>query len=128
MRLKLATFLLMAGTIAACSSNPPPPPPMAEAPPPAVQPPPPTPPADGLYRGTAQKTSDDRRCHDLHGNQTARVRNGTVTLMGQRGAVAPDGTITPAGHSSLAGSIANGTMDVTANRGRCSYHFTLTHA
>jgi hypothetical protein len=125
MRLMIAGVLLAAATVAGCSSNPPPPPPMAAAPEPAPAPPPPPPPAptSGTYRGTADLTSDAHGCRALKGSQTARVRNGAITVAGLRGRIGPDGTITGRG---LSGTVNGNTADVTVTKGRCTYHYTLS--
>ncbi len=132
MRLKIATFLLMAGTVVGCASNPPPPPPMAMAPEPAPMPAPaPMMGAmDGMYRGTAELSPDaPRRCRKM-GATTARVRNGMITMGGMSGRVGPDGAIMASGRrgGGLTGTVSNGVADITTNRGGCSYHYTLNHA
>lgn len=125
MRLKIASVLLLAGTVVGCASNPPPPPPMAPPPEPAPAPAPPQAqaPMNGTYRGMADYSGDDRRCHAPRGNQTARVRNGSITVAGLRGKIGPDGSVTGRG---LSGTVNGGTADLTVMRGRCSYHYTLT--
>ncbi|GAC1344741.1 MAG: hypothetical protein NVSMB18_22950 [Acetobacteraceae bacterium] len=131
MRLKIATFLLMAGTVVGCASNPPPPPPMAMAPEPAPAPAPaPAPMAmDGTYRGMAELASEaPRNCRKMSATQTARVRHNMITLGGMRGRIGADGAITPVGRGGLSGSVTGGTAEVTMMKGRCSYHATLTHA
>lgn len=130
MRLQLATFLLMAGTIAACSSNPPPPPPPPMAmnePAPAMQaptPPPPAPSMSGVYRGTAELTDGGRRCRRM-GAVTARVRNNAITVAGARGRIGSDGAVSGRG---LSGNVSGNAADLTLARGRCHYHLTLNQA
>jgi hypothetical protein len=77
----------------------------------------------GTYRGTADATPDQSGCRPLRGAQTARVRNGTITVAGLRGRIGPDGTITGRG---LSGTVTGGTADVTVTKGRCTYHYSLT--
>ncbi len=131
MRLKIATALLLAGTVVGCASNPPPPPPpMAEAPPPPAPPPPPPAPMTGTYRGMADLAADaPASCHKMNAPQTARVRGGAITVAGMRGTIGPDGSVTPTGRgANLSGTVSGGTADLMIMRGRCSYHYTLNHA
>ncbi len=136
MRLKIASFLLMAGTVVGCASNPPPPPPpMAMAPEPAPMPPAPAPVmsggTNGVYRGMAELAPEaPRRCRKMTAMQTARVRNGMIALGGMSGKIGPDGTITAAGRrgGGLTGTVSGNTADITTMRGGCSYHYTLTQA
>lgn len=134
MRAKIITALLMAGTVVGCASNPPPPPPMAMTPPPPA--PVAAPPAamgssDGMYRGMAELAADaPARCAKMTRTQSVRVRRGAFTLMGMRGMVGPDGAITSTTrrNMSLAGTASGTTLDVTAMKGTCSYHYTLNKA
>jgi hypothetical protein len=124
MRLKIASVLLLAGTVVGCASNPPPPPPPppepAPAPAPAVMAPTP-----GLYKGTADLSAPARGCHAPHGTQTARVRGMTITVAGLRGMIGPDGAVTG---RSISGTVTGGSADLTVKRGKCSYHYTLASA
>ena len=133
MRVNLVTFLLLAGTVVGCASNPPPaPPPMAMAPEPAPAPAPMmSGPADGVYKGMAELAADaPRRCHKMTATQTVHVRHGAFMLGGMRGKVGPDGGVmAPARHGmSLAGTVNNGTLDVTTMSRGCGYHYSLTRA
>ncbi len=125
MRLKIASVLLLAGTVVGCASNPPPPPPPAPEPMPAPAPMSPavSAPMSGAYRGTAELAGSGRACHAPRGTQTARVRNNTVMLAGMRGQIGPDGSVTGRG---ISGTVNGGTADLTVMRGRCSYHYTLS--
>ena len=131
MRLQIATILLVAGAVVGCASNPPPPPPMAampEAPPP---PPPPAPagPMAGAYKGMADLGADaPARCAKMTRAQTATVRGTTISLGGMRGKIGADGSVTPIGRSGLTGTVNGNTADLTAMKGKCSYHYTLTHS
>ncbi len=124
MRLKLASVLLLAGTVVGCASNPPPPP-MAAAPEPmpAAAPPAPMPPMAGVYRGpgTAQGSS---ACRNPRGMQNARVRGNTITVAGLRGTIGPDGTVTG---RNLSGSVMGNMADVTVKRGSCSFEYKMTN-
>ncbi len=132
MRLHLATILLAAGTLAACASNPPPPPPMAPMADATPMTPAPAPmmsgPAAGVYRGTSEATGTlGRRC-TRPGPVTVRVaRNNTFSVLGMRGRVGPDGTVSSGRRGGLSGTVANGSMDVNVS-GRCGYHVTATKA
>ena len=133
MRTKLLTFLFMAGTVVGCASNPPPPPPMAMAdttPAPAPAPAP-VGPMMGKYTGTADQGTDlPRGCAKMTRPVSVTVGRGNAfTLAGIRGMVGPDGTISSRGRGgSLSGSATGAGMDVTATKGKCTYHFMLTHA
>ena len=125
MRLKIATVLLLAGTVVGCASNPPPPPPMAAAPEPMpAAPPPPMAPMAGVYRGpgVAQGSS---ACRNPRGMQNARVRGNTITVAGVHGMIAPDGSVT--GHN-LSGTVMGNMADVTIKRGACSFEYKMTNA
>lgn len=126
MRLKIASILLLAGTVVGCANNPPPPPPMAAMPEPAPAPAPMTPmaPMAGSYRGMAELASGGRTCHAPRGMQTARVRGTDIMLAGMRGKIGPDGMITGRG---LSGTVSGSNADVTVKRGSCSYHYTLSN-
>jgi hypothetical protein len=127
MRLKIASMLLLAGTVVGCSSNPPPPPPMAPPPEPAPAPapPPPAAPISGTFHGMAESANDASGCRPPRGTQTARVRNNTITVAGLRGTIGPDGSVTGRG---LSGTVNGGTADLSVTRGRCTYHYTLTNS
>lgn len=131
MRIKLLTVALMAGTAVGCASNPPPPPPMAPV---ADTTPAPAPvangPMAGKYTGTADAGTLPRGCAKMTKPVSVTVRpNNTFTLAGLRGMVGPDGSISSRGRGgSLSGSATSAGMDVTATKGKCSYHFMLTHA
>jgi hypothetical protein len=127
MRLKIASMLLLAGTVVGCASNPPPPPPMAPPPEPAPAPAPPprAAPISGTFRGMAESSSDASGCRAPRGTQTARVRNNTITVAGLRGNIGPDGSVTGRG---LSGTVNGGTADLSVTRGRCTYHYTLTNS
>ena len=129
MRVKLITALMIAGTVVGCASNPPPPPPMAMTPPP----PPPAPvamgPVDGMYKGMAELASDaPARCAKMTRAQTVRVRRNSFALMGLRGTIGPDGTVTSPTRRgmSLTGTASPTGLDLMAMKGTCSYHYTLT--
>ncbi len=125
MRLKIATVLLLAGTVVGCASNPPPPPPMAAAPEPMpAAPPPPVAPVAGVYRGpgTAQGSS---ACRDPRGMQNARVRGNVITVAGVRGMIGPDGTVTG---RNLSGTVMGNMADITIKRGACSFEYKMTNA
>ena len=133
MRIKLLTVMLMAGTAVGCASNPPPPPPMA--PMADATPAPAAPMASmgsmgGMYTGTADAGTLPRGCAKMTKPVSVMVRpNNTFTLAGLRGMVGPDGTISSRGRGgSLSGSTTSAGMDVTATKGKCSYHYMLTHA
>ena len=132
MRTKILTFILMAGTVVGCASNPPPPPPMAAAPDPTPAPAPaPTGPVAGKYTGTADQATDlPRGCAKMTRPVTVTVRpNNTFVLAGVRGSIGPDGTISSRGRGgSLSGSGTSAGLDVTATKGKCVYHYQLTHA
>lgn len=125
MRLKIASVLLLAGTVVGCASNPPPPPPPMPEPAPAPAPAPaamtPTP---GTYKGTADLSAPTRGCRAPKGTQTARVRGMTITVAGLRGTIGPDGTVTG---RNLSGTVNGGSADLTVKRGKCSYHYTLSN-
>lgn len=125
MRLKIASVLLLAGTVVGCASNPPPPPPPMPEPAPMPAPAPaamaPTP---GTYKGSAMLSAPARGCRAPHGMQTARVRGMTITVAGLRGTIGPDGVVTG---RNLAGTVSGGTADLTVKRGKCSYHYTLNN-
>ena len=125
MRLKIASVLLLAGTVVGCASNPPPPPPPMPEPAPAPAPPPaamaPTP---GTYRGTADLPTPTQGCRAPRGTQTARVRGMTITVAGLRGTIGPDGTVTG---RNVSGTVNGGTADLTVMRGKCTYHYALTN-
>ena len=134
MRIKLLTVMLMAGTAVGCASNPPPPPmaPMADATP---APAPMAPMASGgamsgKYTGVADAGTLPRGCAKMTRPVSVTVRpNNTFSLAGLRGMVGPDGTISSRGRGgSLSGSATGSGMDVTATKGKCSYHYMLTHA
>ena len=134
MRAKLAMFLFATATLAGCASNPPPPPPMAMAPEPAPAPAPAPMMAggmSGIYRGTSEAGSDNRRGCARGGAVTARVAaNNTFSVLGLRGRINPDGTVSSAARrgGGLSGTVQNGTMDVNVTKGRCTYHVTASHA
>ena len=131
MQIKLATFFVLAVGLAACASDPPPPPPVAAAPDPAPAPAP-APVASGpaTYRGTVEAAADNgRRCRKIGSSASARVNNGGFALGGLRGKVGSDGAVTSTGRGgSMTGTLANGTLDVTETKGKCSYHYTLNQA
>ena len=126
MRLKIASVLLLAGTVVGCANNPPPPPPPAPEPAPAPAPAPTvSAPAAGTYRGTAEVAGDDvKGCKAPRGTQTARVRGTTITLAGLRGTIGQDGTVSG---RNISGTVNGGNADVTVMRGHCSYHYTLSN-
>ena len=128
MRLKIATVLLLAGTVVGCASNPPPPPmPMAAAPEPTpapMTPPPPMAPMAGIYRGSAEVQGGSSYCRPPAGAQRAQVRNGMINVAGMRGRIGPDGAVSG---RNLSGTVSGDTADLTVKRGRCSYHYMLTH-
>lgn len=130
MRLKLVTALMMAGAVVGCASNPPPPPPVAMAP----EPPPPPPmvaPMAGLYTGMAELAADaPAKCHKMTAKQSARVRNGMITLGAMRGKLGPDGSImmAPHGGMTMTGTVNGNMADITTMSRGCGYHYSLTHA
>ena len=132
MRIKLLTAMLMAGTAVGCASNPPPPPmmPVAEAAPAPMAPAMAAGPMSGMYTGVADAGTLPRGCAKMTKPVSVTVRpNNTFTLAGLRGMVGPDGAISSRGRGgSLSGSATSAGMDVTATKGRCSYHYMLTHA
>lgn len=125
MRLKIASVLLLAGTVVGCASNPPPPPPMAMAPEPAPVAAPMTPmaPMAGVYRGpgTAQGSSS---CRTPRGMQNARVRGNSITVAGMRGTIGPDGTVTG---KNLSGTVNGNMADITVKRGACMFEYKMTN-
>ena len=124
MRLKLATVLLLAGTVVGCASNPPPPPPMAAAPEPMpAAPPPPMMPMAGVYRGPGMATGSSA-CRNPRGMQNARVRGNTIMVAGMRGMIGPDGTVTG---RNLSGTVQGNMADVTVKRGSCSFEYKMTN-
>lgn len=124
MRLKIASVLLLAGTVVGCATTPPPPPPMAAMPDPMPAPAPmPMAPMAGSYRGSAEAMGGTA-CKAPRGTQTARVRNNMITLAGMRGRIGSDGMV--AGRN-ISGTVNGGTADVTVKRGKCSYHYTLSN-
>lgn len=125
MRLKIATALLLAGTVVGCANNPPPPPPMAAAPEPmpAAAPPPPMAPMAGVYRGPGT-ASGSSACRNPRGMQNARVRGNVITFMGMRGAIGPDGSISG---RNLTGTVMGNMADVTVKRGACSFEYKMTN-
>jgi len=131
MRIKLLTVALMAGTAVGCASNPPPPPmaPMADMTPAPVAPVA-SGPMTGMYTGTADAGTLPRGCAKMTKPVSVTVRpNNAFSLAGLRGMVGPDGAITSAGRGgSLSGSVTSAGMDVTATKGKCTYHYMLTHA
>lgn len=131
MRLKLAACLIVAGGLAACAGPPPPPAPMAAAEPAPAPAPMAALPADGTYSGTVVSADDSHpRCRKLPATARAQVRNGTFVLGGVHGKVGPDGSVTAAGRrgTTMSGTFANGTLDVTTTGHGCGYHYSLTHA
>lgn len=125
MRLKIASVLLLAGTVVGCASTPPPPPPMAAAPEPApmAAPPPPMAPMAGLYRGPGT-ASGSSSCRDPKGMMSARVRGNTVMVAGMRGTIGPDGTVTG---RNLSGNVMGNMADVTVKRGVCLFEYKMTN-
>ena len=132
MRMKLLTALLMAGTVVGCASNPPPPPPpMADATAPSPTPATTAGDVGGTYRGTADLADGSGpRCAKMTRAQTVRVRNNSFTLMGVKATIAPDGSITSASRrgTSITGMASSTGLDLTAMRGKCNYHYTMTKA
>ena len=133
MRTNLLSFLLMAGTVVGCASNPPPPPMAMAEPAPVVAPPPLAPfgPMAGKYSGTAdQGTELPAGCAKMTRPVTATIGRGNAfTLAGIRGTVNADGAISSRGRGgSLSGTVTPGGMDVTATKGKCTYHYMLTRA
>ena len=124
MRLKIATVLLLAGTVVGCASNPPPPPPMAAAPEPmpAAAPPAPMPPMAGMYRGSG--TAEGGKSCRASKMQSARVRGNTIMVGGMRGMIGPDGMVTG---RNLSGSVMGNMADVTVKRGKCTYEYKMTN-
>lgn len=126
MRLKIATVLLLAGTVVGCASNPPPPPPAPEPmPAPAPAAPAAMAPVPGMYKGTGELTADSATsCRKPRGTMTARVRGMTILVAGARGTIGPDGAVTG---RNLTGTVNGGMADVTIARGKCSIHYTLNN-
>jgi hypothetical protein len=126
MRLKIASVLLLAGTVVGCASNPPPPPPPAPMPAPMPAPAPAPQvmaPMNGTYKGMAETTG--HRCRAPHGMQMARVRGMNIMVAGMHGKIDKDGTVMG---RNLSGTVNGGSADLTVKRGRCSYHYTLSHS
>ncbi|MDT7951197.1 MAG: hypothetical protein RQ966_06795 [Acetobacteraceae bacterium] len=126
MRLKIASVLLLAGTVVGCANNPPPPPPMAAAPEPAPAPmtqPTTMAPMAGTYRGQGMATGSSS-CRNPRGMQSARVRGNTIMIAGMRGTIGEDGTVTG---RNLSGNVNGNMADVTVKRGACSYEYKLTN-
>ena len=124
MRLKIATALLLAGTVVGCASNPPPPPPMAAAPEPMpAAPPPPMAPMAGVYRGPGTATGSSA-CRNPRGMHNARVRGNTIMVAGLRGMIGPDGSVTG---RNLSGNVMGNMADVTVKRGSCSFEYKMTN-
>ena len=131
MTFKLLPFLLLAGTVVGCASNPPPPPAPVADNTPAPEPAPPPAPVAGKYTGTADQSAElPRGCHKMTRPVSVTLRaNNTFTLEGIRGSVGPDGAISSRGRGgSLSGSATPAGMDVTYTKGKCTYHYMLTHA
>ena len=125
MRLKIASVLLLAGTVVGCANNPPPPPPMAAAPEPmpAAAPPPPMAPMAGVYRGPGMAQGSSA-CRNPKGMQNARVRGNTIMVLGLRGMIGPDGTVTG---RNLSGTVMGNMADITVKRGSCSFEYKMTN-
>lgn len=126
MRLKIASVLLLAGTVVGCANNPPPPPPpMAAAPEPmpAAAPPAPMAPMAGVYRGPGT-ASGSSACRNPRGMQNARVRGNVITVANARGAIGPDGSVSG---RNISGTVNGNTADITVKRGVCEFHYTLTN-
>ena len=126
MRLKIASVLLLAGTVVGCANNPPPPPPpMAAAPEPmpAASPPMPMAPVAGIYRGKGM-ASGSSACRNPKGMMNARVRGNTIMINGMRGSIGPDGTVTG---RNLSGSVNGNMADVTVKRGVCMFEYKMTN-
>ena len=125
MYLKIATALLLAGSVVGCASNPPPPPPMAAMadPTPAAPPPPMMAPMAGTYRGPGM-ASGSSSCRNPKGMQTARVRGTTIMVAGLRGSIGPDGTVTG---RNLSGTVSGNMADVTVKRGVCMFEYKMTN-
>ena len=125
MRLKIASVMLLAGTVVGCASNPPPPPPMAMAPEPAPMAAPPAPmaPMAGVYRGPGM-ASGSSSCRNPRGQQNARVRGNTITVAGMRGMIGPDGTVTG---RNLSGTVSGNMADITVKRGACMFEYKMTN-
>ncbi len=124
MRLKIASVLLLAGTVVGCASNPPPPPPPMPEPAPMPAPAPAAmAPANGTYKGMAELSGSGRGCHAPRGTQTARVRGMTITVAGLRGKIGPDGVVTG---RNLSGTVSGNTADLMVKRGKCAYHYNLS--
>ena len=131
MRTKLVTALLMAGTVVGCATSPPPPPPMAMAP----MTPPPAPmmvgPVDGVYKGMAELATDaPKGCVKMTRTQTVSVKKSMFYMMGLKGMVGPDGAVTstPRRGMSVMGTASGTGLDLTAMKGKCSYHYMLNKA
>lgn len=125
MRLKIASVLLLAGTVVGCASNPPPPPPMAMAPEPAPMAAPMAPmaPMAGTYRGKGEAQGSSS-CRTPKGMMTARVRGNTIMVAGMRGMIGPDGTVTG---KNLSGTVSGNMADVTVKRGVCMFEYKMTN-
>ena len=126
MRLKIASVLLLAGTVVGCASNPPPPPPpmpMAEPAPMPAPTPAPMMSSAGTYKGMADLAGRARGCKAPKGVQTARVRGSSIMVAGLRGTVGADGTVSG---RNLSGTVNGGTADLMVKRGKCSYHYSLS--
>ena len=125
MRLKIASVLLLAGTVVGCASNPPPPAPMPMAadPAPMAAPPAPMAPMAGLYRGKGM-ASGSSSCRNPKGMMSARVRGNVITVAGMRGAIGPDGTISG---KNLSGTVMGNMADVTVKRGVCMFEYKMSN-
>ena len=126
MRLKIASVLLLAGTVVGCASNPPPPPPPMPEPAPMPAPAPAAmAPSTGVYKGMAELSGRHRGCRAPRGVQTARVRGTTIMVAGMRGTVSPEGAVSG---RNLSGTVSASNADLMVKRGKCTYHYMLSEA
>lgn len=132
MRAQIAGIIVLVSGVVGCAGTPPPRPMVAMEAPPAPAPAPMAAmPVDGTYQGSVMSTPDSRpRCRAMPATATTRERDGGFNLGGMRGRVGPDGTVSSTSRrgSSMTGTLAGGTLDVTTMRGGCGYHYTLAHS
>ncbi len=132
MRAQIAVFLVLAAGVAGCASTPPPSPTMAAAEP---APPPPAPmmnrPASGMYKGPIASTDDSRpRCRKMPAMASTRVSNNSFVLGGIHAKIGQDGNVVGRARNgtTMTGTLANDSLDVTTMGRGCGYHYSLARS
>lgn len=133
MRAQIAVFLVLAAGVAGCASTPPPAPTMAAAEP--APSPPPAPmtnePVSGMYKGPIASTDDSRpRCRKMPAMASTRVSNNSFVLGGIHAKIGQDGNVVGRARSgtTMTGTLANDSLDVTTMGRGCGYHYSLARS